>query len=216
MEKRNGKNERNKKIGRKPEKEKTNNGAAACELADREFGRQLIHGSAGVLLILFLAVFGREYLMFLLAAVLLAGSLVINWKMLGSKIALADWFAEKFERPAARFPGYGSAWYVAGALMLAVFLNDYGRIAAGIWLLGIGDAASTVIGMRGKNKMSHNPAKTWEGMLAFFVSSLFAYFFIGWLAIPLALLAAIAESLPLPYDDNMVIPAVCVLFFALV
>ncbi len=44
-----------------------------------------------------------------------------------------------------------------------------------------------------------------EGSLAMFVSGCFSYYFIGWTAIPLALIAAIIESMPL-VDDNLSIP----------
>ncbi|MFA6530607.1 MAG: hypothetical protein WCT31_02665 [Candidatus Micrarchaeia archaeon] len=182
----------------------------------REIGRQLLHALVGIFLILFLAFFGRERLVILLSATLLVGMLMINWKMLGSRVPVADWFQKRFERDATRFPGYGSAWYVVGALMLAIFLHDISQISAGIFILAVGDAASTLVGMHGSYKLPYNKHKTIEGSLAFILFSLPAYAFIGWIAIPLAVAAAIAESIPLPYDDNVVIPAVCVVFFLLV
>jgi len=186
------------------------------EKTSRELGRQVVHASLGVLLIILLFFVGRGHLIAVLSAILLIGSLIINWKILGSKIFFADWFERKFERNIARFPGYGSAWYIAGALMLAIFLKEPNEIAAGIFMLGVGDAASTVFGMRGSHRIPYNAHKTIEGSIAFFIFSLPAWFFIGWLAVPLAFLAAIAESLPLHFDDNVVVPAVAVLFFYLI
>lgn len=182
----------------------------------KELGRQAFHALLGICLIAFLFIFGRQYLIYLLSAILVLGSIIINWKYLGSKVYFANWFEKKFERDETRFPGYGSAWYVVGALMLALFLQNTNEVAAGLFVLGVGDAASTVFGLKGKYKIPYNPHKTLEGSAAFFVFSLISYFFIGWLAIPLALICAIAESLPLPYDDNITIPAATVIFFFLV
>ena len=115
-----------------------------------------------------------------------------------------------------RFPGYGSSWYVVGIILMALVIHDPNKIAAGIFVLAIGDAASTIFGMNGTHRCPYNERKTFEGSAAFFAFSLIAFIFIGWKAIPLALIAAIVESLPLPYDDNIVIPVVATSFFLIV
>lgn len=181
----------------------------------RETARQAVHAILGVILIAFLVAFGKTATEAALVGTLLVGLLLINWKLLGSKIPIADWFHRSFERDTARFPGYGSAWYIVGALIVVLFLKTPTEAMAGILVLGVGDAASTLAGMTGRHSLPYNRKKTLEGSMAFFLVSLPAYFFIGWLAIPLALLGAIVESLPLPYDDNITIPVACVLFFAL-
>jgi dolichol kinase len=56
-----------------------------------------------------------------------------------------------------------------------------------------------------------------EGTLAFFFSTaILSYFFIGPLAIVLALLTALVESLPAKFDDNFTIPLVSILLYMLV
>ncbi|MBI2079201.1 hypothetical protein HYT84_00425 [Candidatus Micrarchaeota archaeon] len=177
--------------------------------ADRELGRQLIHAIVAVILIGLLFSLDRYKFMVLLFFGILFGSLIINWKSLGSRVPIADWFHYRFERPDARFPGYGSAWYAIGVLLMAVFLADVSKIAAGIVVLGIGDAVSTIIGLLyGKNKLFYNPKKSVEGTLAFFAASLVSYLFIGPLSLVLAAISALVESLPVPLDDNLTIPLI--------
>jgi dolichol kinase len=186
------------------------------EEIEREVRRQVFHAVLGLVLLAIVFYLGRRYVVGFLGFVLLGGSLIINWRVLGSKMPLVQWFEEKFERDATRFPGYGSAWYVVGALMLAVFLKDPGQIAAGVVMLALGDAVSTLVGILGTHKLPYNEHKTVEGTIAFFFASLLACLFVGLPAVPLAFLAAVAEGLPLPYDDNIVVPAVCVLFFSII
>jgi dolichol kinase len=183
----------------------------------KETGRQLLHAALGLLFILLLFLLGRGHLMALLTAVFLIGCLIINYKMLGSKLWFADWFIQKFDRDETRFPGYGSAWFVLGALMLTAFLHNTDEIAAGLFVLGFGDAISTLVGLRTHNphKFSFNKSKSIEGSFAFFLVSLLAFVFIGWKAILLALVATVVEALPLPYDDNITIPIATVLLFAI-
>ena len=113
----------------------------------------------------------------------------------GRKIPIADWFEEKFERENVRFPGYGAFWYVVGTLLLALSLNSANEIAAAIVALAAGDSAATIFGIRGRHPLPYNRIKTVEGSVAFFVFSLPACLFVGWMGIALAAIAAIVESL---------------------
>ncbi|MBI5051494.1 hypothetical protein HZC08_01920 [Candidatus Micrarchaeota archaeon] len=175
----------------------------------REFGRQTVHIIVAFILIVLLFALGTFKFMALLFFGILSGALLINWMSLGSKIPIADWFHSKFERPNVRFPGYGSAWYAVGVLLMTVFLQDPSKIAAGIIVLGIGDGLSTIVGLNyGKNKIPYNPKKSVEGSLAFFLSSLLSYFFIGPSALLLAFISTLIESLPIELDDNLSIPIV--------
>jgi len=176
---------------------------------DRETKRQIVHllvcmGALAVLLL-----FSRNWLLALAFGVLLVGSLLINMTMRNSKISLVEWFVSEFEREGVRLPGWGSACLATGVLILAAYLMSQTDIAAGLVVLGIGDGLSTLVGRRGSRRLPWNPKKTAEGTLAFFIGSLLAWVFIGPIAVLLAALAALAESLDLGIDDNLVIPIVC-------
>ncbi|VVC01722.1 Uncharacterised protein [uncultured archaeon] len=180
-----------------------------------ETRRQLFHIIIAILAIAFLFAFGRGLLMGAAFVILLIGLVLINRAYLGQRIGPVDWFIRNFEREGVRFPGWGSACYATGVLLLTSFLNSTGAIAAGIWLFGIGDGISTLVGQHGKIKLPYNKRKTLEGSLAFFLSGLIGYVFIGPLIIPAALLAAFIESLPLPIDDNLSIPVALTIMFLL-
>jgi dolichol kinase len=176
---------------------------------DRETKRQAVHllvCMAALAVLLFLS---RNWLLAITFSSLIVGSLLINMTMRNSKISLVGWFVSEFEREGVRLPGWGSACLATGVLILAAYLREPAAMAASLVVLGIGDGASTLIGRRGSVRLPWNAKKTAEGTLAFFVGSLAAWVFIGPLALPLAAVSALAESLDLGIDDNLVIPVVC-------
>ncbi len=183
------------------------------DLFEFELRRKLLHSFFGLVLISILLYSGRKNLIAFLGLLLVFGSMIIIWRLQGRKIPVAGWFEETFERKNVRFPGYGAFWYVVGTLLLALFLDDDGEIAAGILTLALGDSASTIFGVIARHPLPYNRCKTIEGSLAFFVFALSACLFVGWIGVPLAALTAIVEGLPLPFDDNLTIPVAAALFF---
>jgi dolichol kinase len=176
---------------------------------DDELKRQAFHIVLGIATLSALLLFGRGFMIAAVFLTIITGSLLINARMLGKKIALVRWFERNFERPDAMFPGWGSACYATGALIALTFLNDIGAIAAIIFILGIGDGIATIIGKMGRIKLPYNKNKTLEGTMAFFFASLPAYYFVGPLVIPLAIAGALVESIDFKVDDNLMIPIVC-------
>ncbi len=174
-----------------------------------ETARQLFHIGIGLAAIALLLLFGRGVMIALVFFILIGGMLLVNQRKLGRRIALIEWFEERFERPDAPLPGWGSACYAAGVLIALTFLSGVSQVAAVVFVLAIGDGVSTIIGEKfGKMKISYNPKKTVEGSLACFASSLLAYAFIGPAALPLAIIATLAESAPF-IDDNILVPIAC-------
>jgi len=179
---------------------------------ERETGRQLFHLALGVAALLLLLHFGRGFMIAVVFFTIIIGTLLMNIQLLGGRIPLVQWFEEQFERPEARLPGWGSAFYALGVLVLLTFLTDTDSIAASILVLGLADALSNIVGRKGKLRLPYNRNKTAEGSTVFFLSSLSAWYFVGPAAIPLALVATIAESFP-GLEDNLTIPIACALFF---
>ena len=182
----------------------------------KETGRQIFHALLGLVLILFISYFGRVHTIYLLSATLFLGFLLINFTMRGFNLPIISRFLHIFERETARLPGYGSAWYIIGLLICCLLIPNSNQIAAAILVLALGDAAATIFGAKGKVPLPYNSKKSLEGTLAFFIFSLSSYIFIGWYAIPLALIAALAESLPWKLDDNLIISLTCSIFFYLI
>ncbi len=178
---------------------------------EREEARQLFHIVVGVGALAVLLVLGRGFLLAAVFFTIIIGTMLMNARLLGRRIPLIEWFEEHFERRDAPLPGWGSACYAAGALIAAVFLANPAEIAAVVFILGIGDGVSTLVGLRGRIRLPYNSKKTLEGSAAMFAASLASWAFIGPAAVLLALVAAIAESLPV-VDDNLSIPIACTAF----
>jgi len=181
-----------------------------------ELRRKLFHFFFGIFLIFILIFFGRIDLIIFLSFFLTLGGIVIVLMRQGRKIPIAGWFEETFERENVKFPGYGAFWYVVGALLLALLLSSTEEIAAAIVALAAGDSAATIFGIRGRHPLPYNRIKTVEGSFAFFVFSLPACLFVGWMGVALAAIAAIVEGLDTPVDDNLLIPVTAILFFIII
>ncbi|NYZ73860.1 hypothetical protein H0O00_01835 [Candidatus Micrarchaeota archaeon] len=182
---------------------------------DFELRRQAFHAMVGLVAIAILLAFGRDAAMAAVFIVLVGGTLIMNLRLLGMEIPVVCWLENNFERRDVHrsMPGWGSACYAAGALLAITFLTDASQIAATILILALGDSVSTVAGARfGKTKLPYNKKKSLEGTLAFFFISLASWYFVGPVAIPLALVAAVAETVPV-MEDNLIIPIACVAFF---
>ena len=178
-----------------------------------ELRRKLFHALFGFFLIFILYHSTRTNLIIVLTIFLIMGSIIIVLMWQGRNIPIADWFVEKLERENARFPGYGAFWYVVGILLLALFISNVHAIAASIVTLAFGDGAATIFGLKGRHPLAYNRRKTIEGSLAFFIFSLPAYLFVGWMGIVLAALEAVVEILPTPIDDNLLIPVTAIFIF---
>ena len=106
----------------------------------------------------------------------------------------------------------GTAPYVLGvALTLLFYRTDIA--AAAVCFLAFGDVAATTIGERyGKTKIAGE--KSLEGTLAFIAAAMIGGFSLSLIGISLvpglilagAIIAAAVELLPLPVNDNLVIP----------
>ena len=164
----------------------------------KEGSRKLIHIAIGIIFLLILHFLGRHILEIILFAGILAGLLAMHLVLRAVRLPFVSWFIDNFEREGVRVPGFGSAWYAFGILLASVAISDVNMLSAAICVLAFGDSLSSVFGKKGRFRIPYNQNKTFEGSLAFFIGSLSAYIFIGPAAIPLALVCAIAESLPLP------------------
>jgi len=182
----------------------------------KEKERQIFHFLVGIATILLLIYYGRGITIAGVFFTIIIGTLLINARFLGKRIGFVKWFEERFEREDALLPGWGSACYATGVLIPLTFIADTNGIAAAIFILALGDGVSTIVGRKGRIKIPYNKQKTVEGSVAFFLSSLIAYLFIGPAIIPLAALAAAVESIDFKIDDNLTIPIACTAFLMVV
>ncbi len=176
---------------------------------EKEELRQFFHIFLGIAFIVLLLFLGRALYNALLFTTLLLGLILINLKSLGHSLSLIDRLIIALERKNAPLSGFGSAWYVVGALLSSAYLSDVKEIVAILLVLSIGDGLATFIGRRGRHPLFYNKNKTWEGALSFFAGSLIVTFpLLGMKALPLSFLCALVESLDMGMDDNLLIPLV--------
>lgn len=190
---------------------------------DKETKRQLFHMAFGIIVMLayaYLVYFGQpdalEFIQLAVLMCLLGGLFLLNIKMSGrgTRIPIIDVLLKEMERP-GRIPGYGSFWFVVGLLITLSFLNNPSEVLATIFVVSVPDSISTLGGRMGKVRLPYNRLKTAEGSALFFLSSLLVYPMIGPTTIFFALFLAIVESLPIPFDDNMMLPAAAAVFFSI-
>jgi dolichol kinase len=177
--------------------------------------RQLFHiflGACSILLVLFL---GIQLAAYVVGVILVLGLMLVHMKLSGMNLGPLENLVQRFERPGIT-PGYGAMTIAAGTLAILTLLSGKEQILASLVILGIGDAASTLVGRRSRKKLPYCKKKTFAGTAAFFVSSLPAIYFAGLPAILVAAAAALAESLETNVDDNLVISFVCVVAFKLI
>jgi len=179
--------------------------------------RQFFHLALGVSLIAAVQLIGVELSAYVASAALVAGLVLVHIKLsymhLGREL---ERLIERFERPGA-MAGYGAMTFTAAVLCMLTLLSSQPQILASLAILGIGDAASTIVGRRCRQKLPYNARKTYGGTLAFFLSSApFAFLFAGPPALIVAAIAALAESAEARIDDNLIIAAVCVVAFRLI
>jgi len=192
----------------------------------REFYRQLIHLSG--IFFIFLAQFTgsliASFYFFLIAATFLIYSYYVKYQqqklvklMHRIETKIRD-LATSLDRKQIQMPFIGAFWFFF-ACGVTFLLFPLHIASAATLILAVGDALSTLVGINmGKHRITRN--KTVEGSLAMFIGSLLAFIFIGYLAIPLAVIATIIEILPdlKPIrrlnernivDDNLLIPIIC-------
>ena len=180
----------------------------------KHIGRKLYHLIGGIGLLSVYYIFGREHVLIFYAALFV---LVLASDISRLRIPAFNQFMF------ARFGGFirqneanrltGTPAYVLG-IGAALALYSTPVAAAAICFLAFGDVAATAVGERwGRTKIRD---KSLEGTAAFVAAALLAGFLITLTGIHLmpiviiigALVAAGVELLPLPVNDNLVIPLV--------
>lgn len=176
--------------------------------------RQVFHiflGLGSIALVLFL---GIQLASYVVGVILVLGLILMHMKLSSMWLGPIDGIIARFERPGIT-PGYGAMTIAAGTLAILTLLSGREQILASLVILGIGDAASTLVGVRSKKKLPWSRKKTLGGTLAFFICSLPAVYYAGLPVIIVAAAAALAESFETNVDDNLIVSLVCVVVFRL-
>ncbi|MFP4116358.1 MAG: diacylglycerol/polyprenol kinase family protein [Candidatus Aenigmatarchaeota archaeon] len=127
-------------------------------------------------------------------------------------------FIESFEREEElkERPYFGALIFML-AIGLTFLIFPQGAAILAVLILSISDSASTLVGIHlGTVELPHNPDKSLEGSIAFFLTAtVIAIFFAAPMgAVLIASLGTLAESLP-RIDDNFSVPVTVALVFLL-
>jgi phosphoserine phosphatase len=100
--------------------------------------------------------------------------------------------------------------YFAFGILLTLVLFPTNAGGAAVAMFCLGDSAASLFGGLISTSLPFNKGKTWEGSLAgFFFAFLAGAFFVSpWLALVGAAIAMTIEVLPLPINDNVLVPLV--------
>lgn len=180
----------------------------------KHIGRKFYHLIGGVGLLSLYYILGRDrvfifYALFFLIVLVLE---ILRLKIPAVNRLIFTKFGS-FIRKNEEHKLTGTAPYILG-IGLSLYLYRPDIATAAICFLVFGDVAATTIGERyGKTKIGN---KSLEGTLAFVVAALSVGFLLPLVGIPVmhgiilvgAIVAAGVELLPLPVNDNLVIPLV--------
>ena len=180
----------------------------------KHLGRKLYHLLGGLGLLSIYYVLGRERAL-LVYAVLFCLVLVLDIARL--KIEAVNRFVyshfASFIRPSEEHKLTGTAPYVLG-IASSLYLFSAGIATAAICFLAFGDVAASSIGERyGRTKIGE---KSLEGTIAFIVAAVGVGLLLPLAGVPVpreivlpgAIVAAGVELIPLPVNDNLIIPLV--------
>ncbi len=180
----------------------------------KHIGRKLYHLFGGIALLSLYYILGREHALMFYAVFFL---IVLSLDLTRLKIPAVNQFIftrfGSFIRKNEEHKLTGTAPYVLG-IGLTLYSYSQEVATAAICFLAFGDVAATTIGERyGKTKIYD---KSLEGSTAFIVAALISGLFLKLIGVHLAtgvmilgaLIAAGVEIIPLPVNDNLVIPIV--------
>lgn len=191
-----------------------------------ELKRKLVHMGVGGFAFLL------RYLTWPQAALMALAAFLFNWQVLPRVGGKALWRGAEQERGYAR----GILFYPLSVLgMILFFHSDEGLwMVAAVWgVLAFGDGMASLLGQAvGGARLPWNRDKSWAGFVAFVVfGALGAGILMAWtvrvpvssivdvrilgVALPLALVCALAESVPTTLDDNLTVPLVGAVFLEL-
>lgn len=188
--------------------------SALCPILMKHLGRKVYHLAGGLGLLSLYFVLNRDRALLFYAGLFL---LVLTLDLIRLNVPSMNRFVltkfGSFIRASEAHRLTGTASYVLG-IGLSLFLYRTDIAAAAICFLAFGDVAATTVGERyGRTKIGN---KSLEGSLAFLAAAAAAGLLLPLAGIHIvpgvilfgAIVAAGVELLPLPVNDNLVIPLV--------
>ena len=193
-------------LSKKPKEPKKNPG--------REIRRDFVHMVSGILFVSLFLLAPSPYPYMMLIAFILCGILFVSYANTHPKAHISR-SIYSLEREGAAI-GYGAVWLAVGSLISVSFISQILAVVP-LAAIFIGDPMATMVGLYFKGpKLPYNRKKSVYGASAFFISTMaISYPIIGFYSIPVALVAALAESMPTSIDDNFYLPIIVIILLLL-
>jgi phytol kinase len=175
-----------------------------------EVFREIIHASGIAIPVLssLIGIYTIAYLILFVTAFYVVSELTIMEK---KSLPIISSITRRATTPEELYEFRAAPIFFAFGILLTLLLFPRPASSAAIAIFALGDSTASVFGKRfGKIKLSFNKGKTLEGSLIGFVFAfLAAAFFVNPLmAASGAAVAMLIESLPLPINDNLLLPLV--------
>jgi phosphoserine phosphatase len=176
-----------------------------------DFVREDIH-ACGIFMPVIAGLIGVPVVGALIFVIALVYTVSELWRLEGKNLTLIS----SITRHAAsqtELSGFAAApLYFAGGILFTLVVFPHPASYAAIGMFCLGDSAASLFGGRISTSLPFNKAKTWEGSLA----GLFFAFLAGLLFLPStpllafigAAIAMTVEALPLPLNDNVLVPII--------
>jgi HAD superfamily phosphoserine phosphatase-like hydrolase len=148
-------------------------------------------------------------LIFIIAAVYTISEL---WRLEGKELRIVS-AVTRHAASQSELHGFAAApLYFAGGILFTLVVFPHPASYAAIAMFCLGDSAASLFGGLASDSLPFNKGKTWEGSLAgFFFAFLAGMFFLPTnplVALAGAAIAMTVEVLPLPINDNVLIPII--------
>jgi dolichol kinase/phosphoserine phosphatase len=174
----------------------------------KDLTREAIHAS-GIFVPILAMLFGQYWVALGISSIIVAYSASELMRIHGRNMPIISAITR---RAASQYELYEVALaplYFAFGILLTLLIFPAPASSAAIAMFAFGDSSASIIGATiSKKHLPFNRAKTLEGSLGGFIFAFLAglLFVSPWIALIGAIIAMTIEYLPLPFNDNLIIP----------
>jgi len=174
-----------------------------------DFVREDIHAS-GLFMPVIAGLIGIPVVASIIILIAIVYTISELWRLEGRELPLISAITRHAASQSELYGFAAAPLYFAIGIVTTLFLFPTKASGAAIAMFCLGDSTASLFGGLISTSLPFNKGKTWEGSLAgFFFAFLAGTFFVSpWLALAGAAIAMTIEVLPLPLNDNVLIPVI--------
>ncbi len=174
-----------------------------------DFVREDIHAS-GLFMPVIAGLIGIPVVASIIILIAIVYTISELWRLEGRELPLISAITRHAASQSELYGFAAAPLYFAIGIVTTLLLFPTKASGAAIAMFCLGDSTASLFGGLISTSLPFNKGKTWEGSLAgFFFAFLAGTFFVSpWLALAGAAIAMTIEVLPLPVNDNVLIPVI--------